>query len=106
MPHNKPDASSRQMEPSGILRSLTGRQGKGFLICAKNQSGQVVKKLHLGVASSGYGPCPHRAPTLGGDWLGGEFSTLRKVAVLVRPGLQPRHPQAQVAKGCACNRGR
>jgi hypothetical protein len=34
----------------------------GFLICAKNRGRQVVKKIHLGVASSGYCPCPLRAP--------------------------------------------
>ena len=64
----------------------------GFLICENNQGREVVKKIHLGLASSGYCPCPHRAtsvsspcplpaPTLGGSWLGRGFSILRKVSV-------------------------
>src|ERR1035437_2642838 len=36
----------------------------GFLICENNQGGEMVKKIHLGLASSGYCPCPHRAPTV------------------------------------------
>src|ERR1039457_3101850 len=28
------------------------------------EADQAVKKIHLGVASSGYCPCPHRAPSL------------------------------------------
>ena len=35
-----------------------GRLRGGFLICAKSQGSQVVKKIHLGVASSGYCPFP------------------------------------------------
>ena len=83
-------------------------------------------------------PFPLPTPTLGGVWLGGEFSILRELAVkeglyyelvvlkglspvpihrnqrktqhscvspLVCPGLQPRHPQAEVTNGCSCNRG-
>src|ERR1039458_9757653 len=34
---------------------------------------QVVKKLHLGIASSGYCPCPHRAPPLGKNQKRGLF---------------------------------
>src|ERR1035441_1197701 len=51
---------------------------RGFLIYGKNQAKQAVKKIHLGMASSGYCPCPHRVPTVSPPfphawgWLAGE----------------------------------
>src|ERR1035441_1438878 len=72
---------SQEGGETGDGRPVLGVPGDGFLICAKTQARQVVKKIHLGVASSGHPPCPHRIPTLGGGWLSREFSILRRASV-------------------------
>jgi hypothetical protein len=46
------------------LRQNPLQRGFGRRTGTSNPFGQAVKKLHLGVASSGYCPCPHRVPTV------------------------------------------
>ena len=59
------------------LRQNPLQRGSGRRTGTSNRFSQAVKKLHLGVASSGYCPCPHHAPTLPVGWLGRRFSILR-----------------------------
>ena len=70
--------SRRQVWPGGSL-------GGGFLICEKKHGGQVVKKLHLGVASSGYCPCPLRASTLWGWLTGVRILNIEKLSARATP---------------------
>src|ERR1035441_9840491 len=102
LPHSLPKASPKS--------EISGAGARGALAFHRRERStqrgrQVVKKLLLRVASSGYCPCPHRVPTLAGGLLRGKFSILRKVSVpdcleyrlVVLTGLSPipLHPEEE-----------